>query len=64
MGKTAGVRRHDDKKSSNETRHTMKYDIYLWGASVIEVSIQCFIKLWEQQNEEVHGKTEKQTQSQ
>jgi len=32
----------------------------VWGASIIEVLVVQFIKLWELRNEEVHGKTEEQ----
>jgi hypothetical protein len=30
---------------------------YVWGASLAEVLLKQFIKLWELRNEEVHGKT-------
>ena len=35
----------------------------MWGALVVEVYIKNFIELWEQRNEEVHGKTEAQRQN-
>jgi hypothetical protein len=34
-----------------------KRDCYVWGASIVEITLKYFIKLWEQRNEEVHGKT-------
>ena len=47
------------KMTTNGTRR----EAYIWGASVVEVSITSFIELWEQRNEEVHGKTEAQKQN-
>jgi len=32
----------------------------IWGASIVEIMLSQFIKLWELRNEEVHGKTEEQ----
>ena len=31
---------------------------YLWTASIVEASLQWFIKLWENRNQDVHGHTE------
>ena len=35
-------------------------DSYIWGASIVEVTLSQYIKLWELRNEEVHGKTAEQ----
>ena len=35
-------------------------DSYVWGASIVEVTLSQYIKLWELRNEEVHGKTAEQ----
>jgi hypothetical protein len=32
----------------------------VWGASIVEVLLSQFIKLWELRNDKVHGKTEAQ----
>ena len=40
------------------TANGTRRETYILGASVVEVSIKSFIELWEQRNEEVHGKTE------
>jgi hypothetical protein len=37
-----------------------KRDCYVWGASIAKITLRYFIKLWEQRNEEVHGKTTEQ----
>ena len=50
---------HDNYMTTNGTRR----EAYIWGASVVEVSTKSFIELWEQRNEEVHGKTEAQKQN-
>ena len=46
----------------NSTNKTIgkKRDCYVWGASVVEVTLTHFIKLWELRNEEVHGKSVEQ----
>jgi hypothetical protein len=46
----------------NSTNKTIgkKRDCYVWGASVVEVTLTYFIKLWELRNEEVHGKSVEQ----
>jgi hypothetical protein len=31
----------------------------MYEASIVEITLKHFIKLWEQRNEEVHGKTMK-----
>jgi hypothetical protein len=36
---------------------------YVWGASIVGVTLKYFIKLWEQRNEEVHGKTTEQQET-
>jgi hypothetical protein len=40
-----------------------KRDCYVWGASIVEITLKYFIKLWEQHNEEVHGKTTEQQET-
>ena len=45
--------------ATNGTRR----EAYIWGASVVEVSIKSFIELREQRNEEVNGRTEAQKQN-
>lgn len=35
-------------------------DSYVWGASIVEVTLSQYIQLWELRNEEVHGKTAEQ----
>jgi len=45
--------------TTNRTRR----EAYIWGASVVEVVIKSFIKLWEQRSEELHGKSEAQNQN-
>ena len=36
---------------------------YVWASSIVEISLQKFMELWEQRNQDVHGKTEAQQQS-
>ena len=50
-------------QGSTIAENGMRREAYIWGASVVEVSIKSFIELWEQRNEEVHGKTEAQRQN-
>ena len=50
-------------QESNMTTNGTRWEAHIWGASVVEVSITSFIELWEQRNEEVHGKTEAQKQN-
>jgi hypothetical protein len=47
------------KLQADSTNKTVgkKRDCYVWGASIVEITLKYFIKLWEQRNEEVHGKT-------
>jgi hypothetical protein len=40
-----------------------KRDCYVWGASIVEITLKYFIILWEQRNEEVHGKTTEQQET-
>jgi hypothetical protein len=46
------------KLQADSTNKTIgkKQDCYVWGASIVEITLKYFIKLWEQHNEEVHGK--------
>jgi hypothetical protein len=50
------------KLQANSTNKTVgkKRDCYVWGASIVKITLNYFIKLWEQRNEEVHGKTTEQ----
>jgi hypothetical protein len=50
------------KLQAGSTNKTVgkKWDCYVWGASIVEITLKYFIKLWEQRNEEVHGKTKEQ----
>jgi hypothetical protein len=47
------------KLQADSTNKTVgkKRDCYGWGASIFETTLKHFIKLWEQRNEKVHGKT-------
>jgi hypothetical protein len=38
-------------------------DCYVWRASIVEITLKYFIKLWKQRNEEVHGKTTEQQET-
>ena len=49
-------------QGSGPTINGKNREAYIWGASLVEVSIKSFMELWEQRNEEVHGKTEQQKQ--
>jgi hypothetical protein len=40
-----------------------KRECYVWGASIVEITLKYFIRLWEQRNEEVHGKTTEQQET-
>jgi hypothetical protein len=53
------------KLQSDSTKKTVgkKRDCYVWGASIVEITLKYFIKLWEQRNEEVHGKTTEQQET-
>jgi hypothetical protein len=48
---------------STTTTKIRKRHSSVWGASIVEVLLFQFIKLWELQNEEVHGKTEEQQET-
>jgi predicted ATPase len=41
--------------STNKTVGKERY-CYVWGASIVKITLKYFIKLWKQRNEEVHGK--------
>jgi hypothetical protein len=45
------------QEESTNTTTGRKRDSYIWGASIVQVLLTQFIKLWELRNEEVHGKT-------
>jgi hypothetical protein len=53
------------KLPADSTHKTIgkKRDCYVWGASIVEITLKYFIKLWEQRNGEVHGKTTEQYQT-
>jgi hypothetical protein len=53
------------KLQADSTNKTIgkKRDCYVWGASIVEITLKYFIKLWEQQNEEVHSKTTEQQET-
>jgi hypothetical protein len=53
------------KLQAGSTNKTVgkKRDCYVWGASIVEIILKYFIKLWEQRNEEVHGKTTEQQET-
>jgi hypothetical protein len=46
--------------NSTTTTKIRKRHNSVWGASIVEILLSQFIKLWELRNEEVHGKTEEQ----
>jgi hypothetical protein len=46
-------------ESTNKTAGK-KREGYVWGASIVEITLTHFIQLWELRNEEVHGKTAEQ----
>jgi hypothetical protein len=41
------------KLQASSTNKTIgkKRDCYVWGASIVETTLKCFTKLWEQRNE-------------
>jgi hypothetical protein len=45
---------HDNNRKITDGK---KRDGYVWGAAIVELTLQHFITLWELRNEEVHGKT-------
>jgi hypothetical protein len=47
-------------KDSSKTIDENKREIYIQGASIVELTLKHFIELWELRNEEVHRKTEQQ----
>jgi hypothetical protein len=49
--------------SSNIKTIGKKSDCYIWGASIVKITLKYFIKLWEQRNEEVHCKTTEQQET-
>jgi len=51
------------QEESNNKTNGEKRASYIWGASVIEVTLLQFIDLWEIRNEEVHGKTIEQQET-
>jgi hypothetical protein len=48
------------QEQSTTVTKVQKRHSSVWGASIVEVLLSQFIKLWELRNEEVHGKTEEQ----
>jgi len=48
------------QENSTTTTKIRKRHSSVWGASIVEILLSQFIKLWELRNEEVHGKTEEQ----
>jgi hypothetical protein len=53
------------KLQADSTNKTVekKRDCYVWGASIVEITLKYFIKLWEHHNEGVHGKTTEQQET-
>jgi hypothetical protein len=53
------------KLQAGSTKKTVgkKRDCYVWGASIVKITLKYFIKLWEQRKEEVHGKTAEQQET-
>jgi hypothetical protein len=48
------------QETSTNITNTRKRHSSVWGASIVEIMLSQFIKLWELRNEEVHSKTEEQ----
>ena len=44
-------------QGSTKTEQGKTRPAYLWGASIIEISLNHMILLWEQRNQDVHGST-------
>ena len=52
------------KQSRNTTTNkNQQGQSYLWRASVVEVLLSEFVRLWEIRNEEVHGKTKERNET-
>jgi hypothetical protein len=53
------------KLQAGSTNKTVgkKRDCYVWGASIVEITLTYSIKLWKKRNEEVHGKTTEQQET-
>ena len=52
-----------DISSSYTTNDDIYQESYVWASSIVEIYIKKFMELWEQRNQDIHGKTEAQQQS-
>ena len=50
-------------QGSYTTTNNIYRESYVWASSIVEISLTKFMELWEQRNQDVHGKTEVQQQS-
>ena len=46
-----------EESACSTTQNNQQRNLYLWGASVVDVILSEFIRLWKLRNTEVHGKT-------
>ena len=50
------IKLHKESKLTNNAKNQQD-QLYLWGASLVEVLLSEFVRLWEIRNREKHGKT-------
>ena len=50
-------------QGSYTTTDDIYRESYIWVSSIVEISLNQFTELWEQRNQDLHGKTEAQQQS-
>ena len=56
------IKLYKESRNTN-TNENQQDQSYLWGASVVEVLLSEFVRLWEIRNEEVHGKTKERNET-
>ena len=56
------IKLHKESKLKNNTKNQQD-QLYLWGASLVEVLLSEFVQLWELRNQEVHGATKERNET-
>ena len=56
------IKLHEESKLTNNAKNQQD-QLYLWGASLVEVLLSEFVRLWELRNQEVHGATKERNET-
>ena len=56
------IKLHEDSRLTNNAKNQQDQS-YLWDASLVEVLLSEFVRLWEIRNQEVHGETKERNET-